>query len=122
MPSKVEACAVNGTDDDMAEHGGTIPEKTDEQEVEACTSNGNVGAEHGDGEGEGEAAFAAVMAQLAPEGVRALHARVPDGGGAGSVGTRGARPGGGGAGRGELPQGPAREDAPRRARGRCTAS
>jgi hypothetical protein len=72
MSSKVEACAVNGTDDDMAEHGGTIPENRDEQEVEACTNNGNVGAEHG------EAAFAAVMAQLAPEGVRALHARVEE--------------------------------------------
>jgi len=53
-----------------------------EEEVKLPCMNGDVGRdddnggveEEGGGEGEGE--FAAAMAQLAPEGVRALHARV----------------------------------------------
>ncbi|RLN19679.1 hypothetical protein C2845_PM02G46380 [Panicum miliaceum] len=65
------------------------PEKEEEEEREApspCMNGdaasegdkGGVGGEEGRGGGgeEGEREFAAVMAQLAPEGVRALHARV----------------------------------------------
>ncbi|XP_062214484.1 uncharacterized protein LOC133915364 [Phragmites australis] len=55
--------------------------KEEEEKVEApCVINGDTtaedggGGEEGDGEREGE--FEEVMAQLAPEGVRALHARV----------------------------------------------
>ncbi|GJN23152.1 hypothetical protein PR202_gb10775 [Eleusine coracana subsp. coracana] len=78
MSSKVEeeaeACATNGTDD-MAKHGGAMPSKEEERKVEACTNGNNTEETAKDDEGE-EAAFAAVMAQVAAEGVRALHARV----------------------------------------------
>jgi hypothetical protein len=64
VEEEVEACAVSGTDE-MAKHAGAMPSNNEE------TTEGSVVV--GD---EGEAEFAAVMAQLAPEGVRALHARV----------------------------------------------
>jgi hypothetical protein len=75
VEEEVEACAISGTDE-MAKHAGAMPSNEGEQKVEACT-NGNVETEDSVGDEEpGEAEFAAVMAQLAPEGVRALHARV----------------------------------------------
>ncbi|CAN6286663.1 unnamed protein product [Urochloa humidicola] len=65
------------------------PEKEEEEEKEApCINNGDAAAEEdtknngggggevGEEDEEGEREFAAAMAQLAPEGVRALHARV----------------------------------------------
>ncbi|CAN6322441.1 unnamed protein product [Urochloa humidicola] len=65
------------------------PEKEEEEEKEApCINNGDAaaaedtknngggGGEVGEEDEEGEREFAAAMAQLAPEGVRALHARV----------------------------------------------
>ncbi|CAN6315070.1 unnamed protein product [Urochloa humidicola] len=57
-------------------------EKEEEEKEAPCMNNGAAPpAEEdanngGDEEGEGEREFAAAMAQLAPEGVRALHARV----------------------------------------------
>lgn len=54
-----------------------------EEEVEVPCMNGgdvgrddNGGVDEEGGRGEGEGEFAAAMAQLAPDGVRALHARV----------------------------------------------
>lgn len=69
---ETEAC-VNGAGD-TAKHGGALPSRdgNGERKAEART-NGGVETTEDD---EGEAAFAAVMAQLAPAGVRALHARV----------------------------------------------
>jgi len=63
------------------------PEKEEEREApspcmngDAASSEGDKGGGYGGEEGqegeEGEREFAAVMEQLAPEGVRALHARV----------------------------------------------
>lgn len=51
-----------------------MSKEEEEEKVEVC-ANGEVEAEAGGG-GEGEGELAAVMAQLASEGVRALHARV----------------------------------------------